>query len=757
MSFARRIAIGAALAIAIPLVFALLTSVNHRANVRRMREMLEPKERALTLTTYLERLVIDMETGVRGFRQTGEERFLEPYESAVSKYPSVVADLAPLLDSARGKPLFAELTQGIETWRIQYAEQSIAFLRQHPPRRIGEGILVADNPPGLDPLAGKLRMDEIRRRFEVMADLLREGIATSLRAQQAGDARLSSLIWGIAVAFSSLLLLGAFWLSRLYNHRASSLFAGIEAAQRGDDSPIPLSGDDELARIAAAFNRMVAELECRNEERRRAEEALTKSQARFQAILDNAPAPIYLKDSEGRYLFVNRRFEAAFSLRRQDLIGRTNEEALPGLADGYRATVLKQDGSRTMELEEVIPQKDGLRTYIASKFLIPDFTGGKEELGSISVDITDRKRAEEEIERFFNLSLDMLCIAGFDGYFKRLNPAWEKALGLTQAQLLKKPFIEFVHPEDRATTIAEAEKLSQGFETVSFTNRYTSADGSYRWLLWNASPDRELHRIYAAARDITEKRLSDQEIAKLNSELHKRVEELGLLNQELEAFSYSVSHDLRAPLRHITGFAELLEKSASSSLDEKGHRYLATISEAARQMGRLVDDLLGFSRMGRVEMRQELVDLKILAEEVRREVEREVSGRQVLWSLDGLPQVRGDRAMLRQVLVNLLSNALKYSGARARSEVQMGSFVEGEEDVIFVRDNGVGFDMKYAEKLFGVFQRLHRADEFEGTGIGLANVRRIIHRHGGRTWAKGAVGAGATFYFSLPRLEGVTG
>jgi light-regulated signal transduction histidine kinase (bacteriophytochrome) len=198
-----------------------------------------------------------------------------------------------------------------------------------------------------------------------------------------------------------------------------------------------------------------------------------------------------------------------------------------------------------------------------------------------------------------------------------------------------------------------------------------------------------------------------------------------------------------------------LEKSASSSLDEKGHRYLATISEAAKQMGRLVDDLLGFSRMGRVEMRQEPVDLKTLAEEVRREVEREVSGRQVLWNLDGLPQVRGDRAMLRQVLVNLLSNALKYSGTRARSEVQMGSFVEGEEDVIFVRDNGVGFDMKYAEKLFGVFQRLHRAEEFEGTGIGLANVRRIIHRHGGRTWAEGAVGAGATFYFSLPRLEEV--
>jgi PAS domain S-box-containing protein len=688
-----------------------------------------------------------METGVRGFRQTGEERFFEPYEAAVLKYPSVAAEVKSFLYSEGERRLFAAVMEGIETWRTQYAEPTIAFLRQHPVRRMETGIL-AESPPGLSPDAGKVRMDEIRRRFEALASILREEIAAGLRAQNLADTRLSSLIWGVAVAFSSLLLLGALWLFRLYNHRARNLLAGIEAAQRGDYGPIPLPGSDELARIAAAFNRMTVEVE-------RRDEALVRSRARLEAILDNAPVAIYLKDPENRYLFVNRRFEAAFGLSRQHVIGRTNEEALPGLANGYRATVLKQDDSGTMELEEVIPQKDGLRTYLASKFFVPDTAGGKEELGSIMVDITERKRAEEEIERFFNLSLDMLCIAGFDGYFKKLNPAWEKALGFTQAELLEKPFLEFIHPEDRDATLTEASKLSEGVDTVSFTNRYACADGSYRWLLWNASPDRELQRIYAAARDITEKRLSDQEIAKLNSELHKRVEELGLLNQELEAFSYSVSHDLRAPLRHITGFAELLEKSASSSLDEKGHRYLATISEAAKQMGRLVDDLLGFSRMGRVEMRQEPVDLKTLAEEVRREVEREVSGRQVLWNLDGLPQVRGDRAMLRQVLVNLLSNALKYSGTRARSEVQMGSFVEGEEDVIFVRDNGVGFDMKYAEKLFGVFQRLHRAEEFEGTGIGLANVRRIIHRHGGRTWAEGAVGAGATFYFSLPRLEEV--
>jgi len=367
----------------------------------------------------------------------------------------------------------------------------------------------------------------------------------------------------------------------------------------------------------------------------------------------------------------------------------------------------------------------------------------------------ERRRAEEEINRFFNLSLEMLCIADFNGYFKRLNPAWEKVLGFSNAELLAKPFIEFVHPDDRTRTAAEAQKLSsEEYETVSFTNRYVCADGSYKWLLWNARSDLDQGLIHAAARDITERELAEAKIQTLNSELEKRLAELNVLNGELEAFSYSVSHDLRAPLRHIAGFSELLQKSAAASLDDKGLRYLRTISEAAKKMGRLIDDLLVFSRMGRAELHQAQVDLGQLAREIQRDFEAELAGREVAWKFNGLPQVRGDSAMLRQVLVNLISNALKYTSTRPRAEIEIGSLPDGgKEAVVFVRDNGVGFDMQYANKLFGVFQRLHRAEEFEGTGVGLANVRRIIHRHGGRTWAEGAVDRGATFYFSLPRAE----
>jgi signal transduction histidine kinase len=240
------------------------------------------------------------------------------------------------------------------------------------------------------------------------------------------------------------------------------------------------------------------------------------------------------------------------------------------------------------------------------------------------------------------------------------------------------------------------------------------------------------------------------ELNTVNEQLEKRVAELNSLSQELEAFSYSVSHDLRAPLRHITGFASMLDTSAGASLDEKGRRYLATITDAAKRMGRLIDDLLVFSRMGRTEMSRGRVDLGALVEDVRREVTADQNGRPVVWHIHSLPAVEGDASTLRMVLINLMANALKYSGTRATSEIEIGSRSAANETIVFVRDNGVGFDMQYAQKLFGVFQRLHRSDEFEGTGIGLANVRRIVHRHGGRVWAEAEVDKGATFFFSLP-------
>jgi len=240
----------------------------------------------------------------------------------------------------------------------------------------------------------------------------------------------------------------------------------------------------------------------------------------------------------------------------------------------------------------------------------------------------------------------------------------------------------------------------------------------------------------------------------LESRVDRRTKELQASNEELEAFSYSVSHDLRAPLRHITGFASLLERHAGASLDERAMRYLRTIGESATRMGRLIDDLLAFSRMGRAGLTKRRVPLGPLVSDVVAEVTSAATDRRIEWRVHDLPVVEADPALLRPALENLFSNAVKYTGTREVAEIEIG-VVPGADDevVLFVRDNGVGFDMEYAHKLFGVFQRLHRQEEFSGTGIGLANVRRIIKRHGGRTWAEGILDQGATFYVSLPYSE----
>jgi light-regulated signal transduction histidine kinase (bacteriophytochrome) len=247
----------------------------------------------------------------------------------------------------------------------------------------------------------------------------------------------------------------------------------------------------------------------------------------------------------------------------------------------------------------------------------------------------------------------------------------------------------------------------------------------------------------------------DRELAdareQLEARVRRRTEELAVAYKDLEAFSYSVSHDLRAPLRHVTGFANLLSTHLGKTLDDKGRRYLDTMVGAATRMGQLIDDLLALSRMGRASLKMQRVELADVVRDAKAEVMPETTGREIVWDIQRLPAVNADPSLLRPAIINLLSNAIKYTSTRAVAHVEVGtSESPAGEVVVFVRDNGVGFDMQYVDKLFGIFQRLHGSDEFSGTGIGLANVRRIISRHGGRTWAHGEVDGGATFYFSLP-------
>lgn len=256
-----------------------------------------------------------------------------------------------------------------------------------------------------------------------------------------------------------------------------------------------------------------------------------------------------------------------------------------------------------------------------------------------------------------------------------------------------------------------------------------------------------------------ERRAEGEQIQRLNTNLEQRVRsrtaELEAANKELEAFSYSVSHDLRAPLRHILGFVNLLQKNAGPALSRTSQRFLGNISAAAAQMGQLIDNLLAFSQVGRSPLQRTEIILNELVHETLEDLRGDIRERNIVWVIHDLPEVLADRALLRLALVNLISNAVKFTSTRTQARIEIGSVSnEAEDTVLFIRDNGAGFDPRYADKLFGVFQRLHSQFEFEGTGIGLANVQRIILRHGGRVWAEGAVDAGATFFFSIPKTKG---
>jgi PAS domain S-box-containing protein len=432
-----------------------------------------------------------------------------------------------------------------------------------------------------------------------------------------------------------------------------------------------------------------------------------------------------------------------------------------------------------LEFECRIVRADQVERWISARGeAFRDEQGKPIRMAGVLTDITERKRMESAL-RTSEEGLRLLVEGVKDYAIFMLDPggrvaSWnagaERIKGYHAEEIMGQHFSRFYTAEDIAQGKPDAElkaAASQGHaEAEGWRVR---KDGSRFWANVVIAPVHsgggELLGFSKVTRDFTERKRIEEEIHKLNAELQARVVELAASNRELEAFSYSVSHDLRAPLRQIDGFSRILLDEISESLSDEQREYLDLIRNGTRHMGKLVDTLLNFSRLGRQELNRQPVALDVLVGDIISELDREAGTRTIQWLVGPLPIVDGDAALLRQAWMNLLANAVKFTRTREQAVIEVGAreapapdlppSVSPGQAVFFVRDNGVGFDVKYADKLFGVFQRLHLQDEFEGTGVGLATVQRIVLKHGGSIWAQAAPGVGAAFFFTLTPGEGL--
>jgi hypothetical protein len=522
-------------------------------------------------------------------------------------------------------------------------------------------------------------------------------------------------------------------------------------------------------------------------ERKRAEQDLRESEERFQAIANGIPQLAHMAGPDGAFSWYNQRWYEYTGTTPKQMEGWgwrsvIDSEMLPKVMERWQASIATGE---PFDMEFPLRGADGtFRTFLNRVMPLKDSEGRVVRWFGTNTDISENKKAQELLAaqarelsvsrealeaqtRMFQLVLDSmgegLIAADRDGHFLIWNDSAKKLMGRDASDLPSEQWTPHYQvflsdgvtpcPADRLPLVRALHGESVQVEMMV----QQPGHGEGVFLEVSARPLKDDHGNLgggvAVLRDITERKAAERQIQTLNQTLEGRViertAELKVANKELEAFTYSVSHDLRAPIRHISGFAKILVEKFRSSLPAEAHEHLQHIVQAAHRMGQMVDEMLKLARLGRQALTVKVTGLSSLVKDVVTLLAPEIEGRQVEWKIDELPFVECDPILMRQVFQNLISNALKYSRPRSPAVIEIGQMEKEGEKVIFVKDNGVGFDMKYSDKLFGVFQRLHVAEEFEGNGIGLATVERIIKKHGGRVWVEAEPDRGATFFFTL--------
>ncbi len=599
-------------------------------------------------------------------------------------------------------------------------------------------------------------------------------VVTEISWREAYQEVIRVVAYSIAITFAIAILaslVGIYVARRLSVPLIHLMETATKISAGEKDLQAVVTGPREVVNLASAFNSMtwrlrksLEGLEKRIVEVKKAEEALRESEQRFRTLADASFEGIILT-KQGLFIDLNDQYAQMVGYTRDELLGTS---VLNCVAPVDRQMVSDFMRSGRLELyENMALRKDG--TVFPVEIRARSIRIGEETIRITAVrDVTERKQAEEalrESEKNFRLLVESAPDAIYvqtQLRFAYLNPATLKFFGANTAdQLLGHPTPDRFHPDQKEMILERVRMVNvERKSTPQVVQTFLKLDGTPVDAEVSAVPFTYQGHDGALVfvRDVTERKQAEDEIRRLNEELEKRVLErtaqLAAANKELEAFSYSVSHDLRAPLRAIDGYTRILWEEYESSLGEEGKHLCAIIRKSTQQMDRLIDDLLSFSRLGRAEMRVSSIDMEALTNSIFLELTTPENRDRIDFLVAPLPKATGDPALIRQVWVNLLSNAIKFSSKRERANIEIGSLQNDTEITYYVRDNGAGFDMRFTERLFGVFQRLHSAEEFEGTGVGLAIVQRVIHRHGGSVRVEGAVDQGATFYFTLPKRGG---